>query len=256
MHIDTVGTNSGRGSRIKETSHDRIFLLTRGYEQALIALLALLPFFAAAYIYFSQDPFLLFVEHGLHETAISVAILQGCFISYVTWRCYLSSGEPQLRWIALSFIGFTLVYGLHGAFTPMSNEHMALFLLYGPVSRLLMASCLLTGLLTYGSPHHLLLKRTHAGFWLSWIAGFLVLDVLVGWVALTPSDSISAIRIGIEGGALLLILIGIVFIFLRRFHSWMMLIYLISLAYLVPVRKPLFFKKRASKITSPVAHKL
>ncbi len=217
--------------RINHELYDRIFPLTRLYEQLLITLLALLPVLAAAYIYFFQDSSVLFIEHGLHEVAIGVAILQGVFISYVTWRCYLSSGEPQLRWLTLSFIGFTLVYGLHGLFTPLSHDHMALFLLYGPVSRLLMASFMLTGLLTYGSRHHSLQKRGNNRFWWSWIAAFLLLDILVGWVAITQSDSMAIIRIGVEVAALLFILIGIAFIFFRRVQSWMMLLYLISLAY-------------------------
>jgi len=220
------------GFQAKEESLDRILPLTRGYEHVLIILLALLPLVATAYIYFSQDPFLLFVEYGLHEVAISIAILQGGFISYVTWRCYLSSGEPQLRWITLSFIGFTLIYGLHGVFTPLSQDHMALFLLYGPASRLLMAIFLLTGLFNYGRSHHSLPNRTKAGFWLPWIAGFLFLDILVGWVALARHESITSIRIGLEGGALLFNLITIAYIFHRQVHSWMKVIFLVSLAYL------------------------
>jgi diguanylate cyclase (GGDEF)-like protein/PAS domain S-box-containing protein len=109
---------------------------------------------------------------------------------------------------------------------------MALFLLYGPASRLLMACCLLTGLLTYRNPHHLLQNRIKVGFWLSWIMGFLILDILVGYLAITQSESIAVIRIGMEGCALLFTLTGIAFIFIRRVQSWMKLIYLISLAYL------------------------
>lgn len=85
-------------------------------------------------------------------------------MSYVTWRCYASSGEPVLRWLTLAFVGFTLVYLPHGVLTRLSGHHMPLFLLFGPVSRLVMALCLLTGLFAYGRPHHSTEQRGHARF--------------------------------------------------------------------------------------------
>lgn len=221
----------GAKIQLQKTPSDGIFSLTRVYEQFLVVLVALLPIFAILYIYLFQDPFVLFVDHGFHEVAIAIAILQSTFVSYVTWRCYVSSGEPLLRWLTLSFIGFTLVYALHGIFTPLSDHHMALFLLFGPVSRLVMASCLLAGLMTYGKPYHLPAKREKINFWLVWIVGFLVLDILVAWVALSLPGSIQIIRIGVEVSALTLILAGITYIFVRRIASWMMVVYLISLTY-------------------------
>lgn len=215
-----------------EISDSWIYALTHSYERILIVLVALLPIFAIAYIYLFQDPSILFVNHGSHEIAIFLAITQSSFVNYVTWRCYVSSGEPLLRWLTLSFIGFTLVYGLHGIFTPLSSDHMALFLLYGPASRFVMAACLLAGLFVYGKPHHLLQKRIQKRFWLVWIAGFLALDIIVGWIALSMSSSVQAIRMGMEEGAFLLILAGIAYIFLRKISSWMMVVYTISLAYL------------------------
>lgn len=216
----------------QKTSNDGGIFLTRTYEQFLIFFVALLPLFPLLYIYFFQDPQALFVDHGFHEIAIGIAILQSAFVSYVTWRCYVSSGEPLLRWLTLSFTGFTLIYVLHGIFTPLSPHHMALFLLFGPVSRFVMAGCLLVGLLTYGKPHHLLAQRVKATFWRGWIAAFLMLDILVAWVALSLPGLLPIIRISVEASALALILAGIVFIFARRISSWMMVVYLISLSYL------------------------
>lgn len=214
-------TQSGKG----------VVFFTRKYEILLVSLVSLIPISLALYLYVYQDPLLLYVDHTFHEAAISVAILQSCFVGYVTWRCYESSGEPQLRWLTLSFIGFTLVYGLHGVFTPISHDHMALFLLYGPASRLLMAGCLLAGLLTYGTPYHEPSRRTKKTFWLNWILVFIVIDFLVGWFALTQLALIQPIRIGMEVGAILLILTGTIFISFRRIQSWMMVLYVISLAY-------------------------
>ena len=114
--------------------------LTRLYEQLLIVLVALLPAFAICYLYFAQDAALRYVDHDFHEIAIAIAILLSGFVSYVTWRCYVTAGEPLLRWATLSVLSFTLIYSLHGLLTPMSDHHLFLFLFYGPVSRLVMAA--------------------------------------------------------------------------------------------------------------------
>lgn|GEM_PF-476398 len=198
----------------------------------LFVLVALLPFFAGAYIYVFQNPSLLFMDHEFHEIAIGVATLQGSFISYVAWRCYMASGEQVLRWLTLSFIGFTLVYGLHGIFTPLSNLHMALFLLYGPAARVVMACCLLAGLLTYGKPPHQLSERNQKTFWFGWIVCFLLLDIIVAWVALSVPAYLQAIRITMESGALMLILAGAAYILLRKIQSWMMVVFMFALVYL------------------------
>lgn len=216
----------------QEISRHWIFSLTRFYERFLIVLVALLPMVAILYIYLLQDQSILAVEHHLHEIGIVVATLLSSFVGYVTWRCYLYSGEPLLRWLSLSLLGFTLIYSLHGAFTPLSHDHMALFLLYGPASRLAMAVCLLASVWSYGQPDHSLVERKRKGFWLAWIAAFLIVDILVAWVALAQPGSIQVVRLGMEWGAFSLILCGLALIFVRRMSAWMKVIYMISLAYL------------------------
>src|SRR5581483_1542139 len=120
--------------------------VTRWYASFLRALFSLIPAYLIAYLYFFQDPRLLFENHAFHEIAIGAATLEGAFVSYVTWQCYRLSGEPILRWMTLAFTGFVLVYALHGAFTPLAHHHMWLFLLYGPASRFVMAALLFIGL--------------------------------------------------------------------------------------------------------------
>ena len=206
-------------------------MLTRLYEQLLMLLAALLPMLAFGYIALFQNPTLLFHDHTAHEVAILAAVLQSSFIAFVTWRCYLSSGEPLLRWLTLSFLGFTLIYAPHGVFTRLSDHHMALFLLYGPVSRCVMAACLLAGILSFGKDHHLPEERTRKGFWLRWIAFFVLIDILVAWLTLSVPEVIQPVRLAIEGFALLVLLVGIALIYLRHMRSWMMLVYIIVLIY-------------------------
>jgi hypothetical protein len=180
------------------------------YEHVLIGIVALLPLFAAAYIYLFQNPTFVVVSHGLHEVSIGVAILQSSFVGYVTWRCYVSSGEPFMRWLTLSFMGFALIYALHGLFTVLSDCHMELFLVYGPTSRLVMAGLLLTGLITFDRASHPPAQRTRAKFWLTWILDFLVLDAFIGWLTLSKIIPFQTLRMFMEVSPILLILAGMV----------------------------------------------
>jgi diguanylate cyclase (GGDEF)-like protein len=213
-------------------SNEAILPLTRLYEQLLVILAALLPSLAIGYIYLWQDPSLRFINHGFHEIAITIAVLLSGFISYVTWRCYVTSGEPLLRWATLSVLSFTLIYSLHGLLTPFSSNHMFLFLLYGPVSRLIMAAFLLAGLLVYGKASHPLTFRIRTKTWLAWIASFIVVDLLVAWIALNTLTAMQPIRLATEGGSLVLLLVGVALISLRKSSSPLMRVYAISLAYL------------------------
>src|SRR6202048_5168868 len=124
-------------------------IVTQAYAGFLLIAFALMPAQVIAYLYFLQDPTLRFEDHLFHEIAIAVATLEGLFVTYVTWRCYKSSDEPLLRWLTLGFLGFVLIYALHGAFTGMAHHNIWLFLLYGPASRLAMSILLFVGLLSY-----------------------------------------------------------------------------------------------------------
>ncbi len=156
-------------------------LITQAYTSLLIIGFALLPTQFIAYLYFQQAPALKFEDHLFHEFAIAVATLEGLFVTYVTWRCYQSSGEPLLRWLTLGFLAFVLIYTLHGAFTGMAHRNIWLFLLYGPASRLAMSILLFVGLLSYNRPSDGLEKRSDTRAWLTWIGLFLTMDLAVAY---------------------------------------------------------------------------
>jgi diguanylate cyclase (GGDEF)-like protein len=226
-------------SKIPDTPADRtatpnknVLQITHAYKHLLLILVALIPLIFIAYIYQFQNPALRFIDYTTHEYAIGIAILQSGFIGYVTWRCYLSSGEPLLRWLTLSFLSFTLIYAPHGFLTPLCGQNMALFLLYGPVSRLVMASFLLIGLITYGQPAHSPQQRTAPSFWLIWISTFLSIDALVAWIATSPGLPLQPIRLALESGSLMLLIGGVVWIWHRKLHTSIMTVYALSLAYL------------------------
>ena len=169
-----------------EESPRIIGIVTKVYSGLLVVGFALIPAYLIAYLAFFQDPSLKFENHAFHEIAIAAATLEGLFVTYVTWRCYLSSGEPLLRWLSLGFLGFVLVYALHGAFTGMAHHNIWLFLLYGPASRLVMSVLLLVGLLSYHRAPDAVERRWKPGPWLTWIAVFVLIDLVVGLIANSP----------------------------------------------------------------------
>src|ERR1700723_1465223 len=172
------------------------------YARLLLAGFALIPAALIGYLFLFQDPARRFEDHAFHVIAIAVATLEGLFVTYVTWRCYRSSGEPLLRWLTLGFLGFVLIYALHGAFTGMAHHNIWLFLLYGPASRLVMSILLFVGLLSYNRPPDGVEKRSNAHAWLTWIALFLTVDLAVAWVAYSTYAGHPAVRLSMEGGAL------------------------------------------------------
>ena len=208
---------------------DFVRTLSKGYATLILAILGLSPSFAIAYLYFFQDPGLRFEHHTFHEIAIGVSVLQSGFISYVTWRCYLHSGEAFLRWLTLAFLGFTLIYGLHGAFTGSAHDHVWLFILYGPASRLTMATCLLAALMTYKRQAIAIGKRSHGSYWLFWISVFMLINVFVFFLA--DSAWASWARMVMEIAALCISLICVVIIIARRIRSPLMTIYALSLLF-------------------------
>lgn len=215
-------------STADDASSPSVEFVTRAYVSLLIAGFALIPAYLIAYLYVFQNPLLIFENHAFHEIAIAAATLEGLFVTYVAWRCYRSSGERLLRWLTLSFLGFVLIYALHGAFTGMAHHNIWLFLLYGPASRLAMAALLFVALLSWYQRADPEAQRRDPRRWLGWIGLFLVIDVAVGVLAYSPIASSPAVRLAMEGGALVLSAINIMVMLTRRIRSPLMKIFGIS----------------------------
>ena len=206
-------------------------LVTRIYAKLLLTGFALVPAYLIAYLYFFQDPSLKFENHAFHELAIAAATLEGVFVTYVCWRCYRLSGEPLLRWLTLGFLGFSLVYALHGAFTGMAHHNIWLFLLYGPASRLTMSILIFVGQLAYSRKADSDATRVDRRTWITWIALFGLIDVAVAALAYSPVAGNQWVRLSLEGGALVFSTVNVVALVVRRIRSPLMTIYGISVAW-------------------------
>ncbi|MFP5403214.1 MAG: GGDEF domain-containing protein [Gammaproteobacteria bacterium] len=204
--------------------------LTLAYQRVLGAAFALSPLIAIAYLQAFQDPRLRFEHHGVHELAIGVAIALSSFATYVTWRCYLASGEVFLRWLTLGFLGFTLIYLPHGVLTRHVHEDLTLFLVFGPASRLVMAAYLFVALQRYGRPADPPESRQQHTFWLRGCVAFVLIMLAAAAVSLLPWPQARIILRTLEIGALSLSLAGILLMALWRIRSPLMTVYMISLA--------------------------
>lgn len=210
-------------------SSDFVRSLTKGYATLILIILGLTPILAISYLHFFQDPALRFEHHLFHEIAIGISLLQSGFITIVTWRCYQHSGEPFQRWLMLGFLGFTLIYALHGAFTRAFDHNTAIFILYGPVARFIMATCFLVGLLMYGRQAEDVKQRSWNSYWLAWAGIFALINILV--FALAVSSWATAARVGMEISALGLTLICFILIAIRGIRTPLMTIYSLSLVF-------------------------
>ncbi|SIT47511.1 Diguanylate cyclase (GGDEF) domain-containing protein [Paraburkholderia ribeironis] len=202
--------------------------ITRSYAQLVLVAFALVPAYLIGYLHFFQNPALKFENHPFHEIAIAGATFEGLFVTYVTWQCYRSSGEPLLRWMTLGFLGFVLIYALHGAFTGLAHQNIWLFLLYGPASRLTMSILLLIGLLSYHRPPDPADRRAGARYLLSWAAILLVVNVLVALLAYSTVAGVVLLRV-MEAAALIFSMLNVAILMLRRPRSPLMLVYGISI---------------------------
>jgi signal transduction histidine kinase len=221
MTVDVAGHRSPTAVR----------LVTKIYAGCLVAAFALIPAYLIAYLFVFQDPTLIFEDHLFHEIAIAAATVEGLFVTYVTWRCYHSSGEPLLGWLTVGFLGFAMVYTLHGAFTGFAHHNIWLFLLYGPASRLTMSALLFLGMLSYHGAPDDLAKRSSARRWLAWIALFVLVDLAVAWIANSSIAGTPPVRMTMEGGALAISVLNVAILVVRRIRSPLMMIFGISVAW-------------------------
>jgi two-component system cell cycle response regulator len=208
----------------------RMEYLTRLYEVLIMVGLAITPLLVMVYLVtFSPTPALRFVNHGYHEITIAIAILVSGFVTYVSWRSYQASGEIFLRWLTVGFLAFTIIYTPHGLLTRMADHNMWLFLLYGPVSRIVMLGCFVYGLLQYGKPAENVAEVTKSGFWWRVLILCVMVDIVVAVLAYSPIASSIWVRKPMEIGAIVLASSGISIMLIRHINSPLMKFYVIAL---------------------------
>lgn len=204
--------------------------LTNLYVHLLGVLIALVPMMAIGYLKFFQDAELRFEAHGLYELTSLLAIALGAFITFVTWRCYLATGEVFLRWFTLAYLSFTLIYLPNALLSQYFNNMTGLFIAYGPASRLAMAACFLVALVRLGVSADPPECRRRPTTWIIALCIILAINLGLAGTILTPLIQAQTLIGLMEGLALVLLLAGIVVITQRGLRLSLMITYLLSIA--------------------------
>lgn len=205
--------------------------LARSYLHSLWVLIALLPLMAIGYLAFQQDSSLRFKALGLYEISSLMVISLGAFITYVTWRCYLASGEVFLRWLTLAFLSFTLIYLPHALISQISDDMMSVFIAYGPTSRLAMGICFLVALARLGVPPDSPNSRRRSATWQVALCIIISIDIGLAALILNPLVQTENMIKALETVSLLLLLISIMVIILRRIRLSLMIVYMLSISF-------------------------
>lgn len=168
--------------------------LAKVYQYLSLVAAASLPIIAAAYLITVVDPNLKFKAAAMHEFAIVIATVLSLFIAAVAFQNYKASGEPFLRFITLGFLGFTIIYAPHGALTRFADHDLVLFLLFGPISRLVTALYFIVALIHAKREPDAPEQRTAVKRWLPHILLFVAVDVVIMLTASSIELTITYIR--------------------------------------------------------------
>ena len=201
--------------------------LVAHYSRLLLAVWILIPLALIVYIETEQDAFRLYEDYPFHVAAISLAILLSGFISFVSWRSYLLSGEPMLRWITLGFLGFSIIYAPHGFLTYTADSNPWLFLLYGPASRLLMAVCFFLAIWKSHQTADAVPQRMRG--WLPALFIFLLIDLLIALLAYSDWRGDLWLRLSMEMIAITLFVFSALWVLISRRHNALMLLYAVAM---------------------------
>lgn len=207
---------------------DRPVALALRLMQAAVYLLPLVP---VLYLTLWQDPALRFEAHLLHVAAIALATLEGAAITYVCWLCYQRSGELLVKRMTQGFMAFTVVYSLHGMLTPVASQHVMLFILFGPASRLLMGALLLHSVRAHALAVESPAQRGSLRFWWRFLGFLMVVNGAVAALSTSAAAQLPWPRMAMELAALLCHLLALACIRTTPARTPLMRCYMLALAW-------------------------
>lgn len=183
--------------------------LARAVKVLALALGASLPIAAISYVRHFADPNLKFHSAAAHEIAIGFAALALASFFMIARGAYERRGDPELRILALAFLSLALVYAPHGLLTRAADHNLALFLAFGPASRLVFSVHLLAA--QFSSR-----RSPRGGTWWPHALWLLLLDAIIFAAAsLRPNLTLMCLK-AIEAAALSIFIASIALALKRR----------------------------------------
>lgn len=213
----------------EQIKHNTMKLFASGYIRFLLTVMAVVPTLLILYIDSEITPDDNYEAHTFHVIAITLAVAASAFLSYITWRCYVASGEVLLKWLVYGFWGFTIIYAPHGLLTHHGLENHWLFTLYGPASRLVLAFCFLVAMLKFGEM--VKPKQTSSkGLWIATIV-FAVINLLVYWAAQSQSLNLNWWRLLTEYISISMFIGSVLWMLVQRIRGYLPLLYTIAMVW-------------------------
>lgn len=212
-----------------QIKHNAVKLVASGYIRLLLTTLALLPILLILYIDSEIAPDDVFIAYTFHVIAITMAVMVSAFLSYITWRCYVATGEVLLKWLVFGFWGFTIVYAPHGFLTHHGADNVWLFVLFGPASRLVLSFCFLVAMLKFGEmikPE----QTTSKGLWVA-TAIFVVINAVVYGVAKSTSLDLNWWRLLAEYISVSMFIGSVLWMLVQRIRGYIPLLYSIAMVW-------------------------
>lgn len=204
----------------------------RQFVGVYITLLALTVVFAPSaltlYLFYYPTSPDIWVAHHFHEVVIGVAVALSALICLVTFKCFLLARKQFQFWLLLGLIAFTVIYAPHGFLTSAAHDNIWLFILYGPISRVVMAGCFLVATLQHGREVRLG-NRLIVTLLFIWVAICIAIATATAVLATSSIAGHPYLRWLLEGIALTIFLCAIVVIAVRKIRSYIISIFTVCL---------------------------
>jgi signal transduction histidine kinase len=201
--------------------------ILRWYKNLSLLFLVFLPLVGIGFIHMTAEGGDRFHYGAAHGVFILMAVVISAFLGYAAYRSYLLELDPSLRYIALGYMGFAFIYTFHGLFTPLAHSHTLAFIIFGPVSRLVMCIYIYLGLRTLLGQHPPDPERKKASWWTCHLVLFAAVSLLAGWAAYGGSFTTQGVKL-VEGLSLALSLLSCIRLLLLRRRSSLLRFHLIA----------------------------
>ncbi len=182
--------------------------------------LILFPLTGIFYLIYIDSPEK-FPMFTFHEIAILFAELLSAFIAYAAYLSFKNSRSDFLRYASLGYIGFVTIYSFHGILTFHSSQNLTQFIIFGPLSRLIMSSYLFLGLSRLRVLHEEISVLRRNLYWPHFLLFLIISSFAFLYTHINKSVSLNHIKY-IELAALLISLCSIVKILISPSRSYIM----------------------------------
>lgn len=162
------------------------FFLVRLYKLGAWLGLALLPSIGLLGLSAIENPTQKFILFTFHEIAISLACIFSGLVGWLAYKGYQKNGVSTLRYWSFAFLGFAIIYSLHGLLTRTAVANPVIFLIFGPTSRIILSFYLFWGLLQVNCAPEPEAKRFKPSQWRTHIALFLGINIILLILLMSP----------------------------------------------------------------------